>query len=160
MTYSSPKKFVDQYQDINISTESSPERLILLLYDGILKFSSLAKSAIEEKDIKLKSHYTTKVLNIFNELRACLDFERGGGPAKNLDRLYSICISHLVEANSNMTTGPLDWIIRSMTQIRDAWEQAFFPRSEEHRDIPEEDVPKNGPEEYDDTQGISLDITG
>lgn len=152
MTYGSSAKYVDKYQSINITTETSPEKFILLLYDGILKFSSLAKVAIEDKDIKQKGYYITKVLDILNELKASLDFEKGGEPAKSLDRLYSICIQRLFDATTNFDTNAIDWIINAIKEIRDAWEQAFFPKNP---DINHEDSQLEKRQEQS-----NLDITG
>lgn len=66
------------YQHNRVSVES-PAKLIEMLYEGILRFSSQAKRCIENEDIEKKIYYINRVTDIFTELLNILDYEKRGG---------------------------------------------------------------------------------
>ena len=60
-------KYIKQYQTNNITT-ATPEKLMIMLFDGAIQFLQKAKSAIEEKNIKeqFKHIIHTEVNRILN----------------------------------------------------------------------------------------------
>lgn len=66
------------YQQNSITVES-PAKLIEMLYEGILRFTALAKRAMDEEDIEKKIYYVNRTTDIFTELLNSLDYKRGGG---------------------------------------------------------------------------------
>ncbi|WP_442765469.1 flagellar export chaperone FliS, partial [Sulfurospirillum cavolei] len=55
------------YSQNNISIES-PEKLIKMLYEGILRFASQAKRAIEDGNIEKRTYWINRTSAIFAEL--------------------------------------------------------------------------------------------
>ena len=81
------------------SEDISKDRLLIMLYDGAIKFLHLAARGIKEKRHDLKGHYISKVMAIITELTTALDMERGGEISANLASLYTYMIKRLTEAN-------------------------------------------------------------
>ena len=85
---------IGAYQDNAITTQSRG-RLIVLLYEGAIKFLKLAIKEIEVKNYQGKGKYINKAQDIIHELNAVLDMEAGGEIATNLRKLYIYMNEHL-----------------------------------------------------------------
>lgn len=92
------KLATQQYSNIHITTVDRG-RLLLMLYDGCIKFLKHAKAGAESKDIPKFCRFLSKAQAIISELMLTLDFEKGGEIAKDLDRLYDFLLFYLTEAN-------------------------------------------------------------
>src|SRR4030043_2333485 len=91
-------KGIAAYQDSAVTTQSKG-RLIVLLYDGAIKFMNLAIKELEAENYEAKGQYIKKAQDIINELNAVLDMDAGGEIASNLRRLYLFMNERLCEAN-------------------------------------------------------------
>lgn len=92
------KVALQQYKTVQISTVDRG-RLLLMLYDGCMKFLIHAKNGLEAKDIVKFARFLSKGQAIIAELINTLDFEKGGQIARDLDRLYDFMLFYLTEAN-------------------------------------------------------------
>lgn len=101
----------------------SPAKLIEMLYGGILRFSSFAKKAIEKEDIEEKIYYINRTTDIFTELIAILDYERGGEIAGYLTGLYVHQIKILAKANITNEVEHIDTVIRVVRGLLEAWRE-------------------------------------
>ncbi|MGX2983169.1 flagellar export chaperone FliS [Helicobacter sp. 23-1045] len=110
------------YQQTHTSTEL-PQKLIEMLYEGILRFSSLAKKSIEAGDIEKKIYYINRITDIFTELLNVLDYENGGEVAHYLTGLYMQQIKFLTQANLENDTAKIDIVIRVARGLLDAWRE-------------------------------------
>ena len=88
----------DVYKENSITTQSKG-RLIVMLYEGAIKFMKLAIENIEQKDYEAKNNYLIRAQNIITELNAVLDVEAGGEIAENLRKLYVFMLNHLRKAD-------------------------------------------------------------
>ncbi|SQB35758.1 flagellar export chaperone FliS [Clostridium cochlearium] len=104
---------------------ASKEQLLLMVVDGAVKFSKIAKQGIEENDIKKAHENIIKTQNIFYELMATLDVEKGGEWAENLMKIYDFIIQRLLEANIKKDVKIMDEIIPIIEDIRDTWHEAY-----------------------------------
>lgn len=86
------------YQAIQITT-TDRGRLLLMMYEGAIKFLKQSKSGLEANDIPKFCRFLSKGQAIIAELMNTLDFEKGGKIAKDLDRLYDFMLFYLTEAN-------------------------------------------------------------
>jgi flagellar protein FliS len=112
------------YRQVATQT-ASPGQLVLMLYDGALRFLEQARRAFASDD-PLEFNQTInnnviKAQNIINELNNALDFERGGDCAKNFRRLYDYFDRRLQEANQYKKPEGIVEVIGRLTTIRDAW---------------------------------------
>jgi flagellar protein FliS len=108
------------YRDTQIQT-ASPGKLILLLYEGALKFSRLAILNIEDKKIEKAHNYIIKTQNIITELDVTLDMKNGGEIAKNLRMLYDFINRHLVKANVEKNAKYIEEVIKLLNELYTAW---------------------------------------
>ncbi len=88
----------DAYQAVQVTT-TDRGRLLLMMYEGAIKFLKLSVVGLEEKDIPKFCRYLSKGQAIIAELMNTLDFEKGGNIARDLDRLYDFMLFYLSEAN-------------------------------------------------------------
>ena len=102
---------------------ASKDQLLLMLVDGAVKFSKVAKQAIEKKNIKDAHNAITRTEDIFTELRASLDV-RAGDWAKQMFEIYGFINEKLVEANIKKDVQIIDEIIPLIEEIRDIWYEA------------------------------------
>ena len=95
--------------------------VLLLLYDGALKFLAQAKEKILVKDYAAKGIAISKALDIIAELEASLNPEVGGALVENLHQLYFICSTRLLMANLKMDIALIDNVIGVLTGLRSAY---------------------------------------
>ena len=109
------------YSQNNVSIESS-EKLIKMLYEGILKFASQAKRSIELEDTEKKVYWINRTTAIFSELLNSLNYD-GGEIAHYLSGLYTHQIRLLTEANINNDTKKLEEVISVTKALLTAWNE-------------------------------------
>jgi flagellar protein FliS len=112
------------YRKTQIET-ASPEALILMLYDGAIRFIGQAEIAFEEKNIEQISNLLLRIQAIFTELLTALDKDKGGEIAVNLERLYVFFLEQLSEANVKKEVKYLLEIKPLIIDLRNTWEQAM-----------------------------------
>ncbi|MCF6201896.1 MAG: flagellar export chaperone FliS [Hydrogenimonas sp.] len=110
------------YTQNNIEVES-PQKLIEMLYEGIIRFSSMAKKAIEHGDIEKRVYWTNRAVAVFVELINSLDKERGGEVSLYLEGLYNQQIKFLNQSNVENSTEYLDIVIRVTKELLEAWRE-------------------------------------
>ena len=116
--------YLKQYQKNSIET-ATPEKLLILLYDGAIQFLNKAKIAMEDKDIEQTHNNLTGCQNIILEFMSTLDMKQGGELAQNLYRLYEYYYNTLVEANLQKDIKKVDEILKHLKGLRDTWQQAI-----------------------------------
>jgi len=99
----------------------SPLELVVLLYDGALRFMRAAADAMGRGDLVAKRDAMSRALAIVAELRNTLNTDQGGDVAVSLDRLYEYVTGLLLDANAHQDPAPLQESIRLMTPLYDAW---------------------------------------
>ncbi len=108
------------YQDNAVSTQSQG-RLIVMLYDGAIKFMKLAIIEMEKENYEAKGRYINKALNIINELNVVLDMDAGGEIASNLRKLYIFMSNHLSQANIKCDPQMVREVIKLMEELNLGW---------------------------------------
>jgi len=105
----------------NAARIESPEKLVQMLFEGVLRFTSQAKKAIDDGDIEKRVYWLNRAIDIFAELINSLNYEKGGEIADYLNGLYSHQIFLLSSANLENTAEPLDTVITVTRGLIDAW---------------------------------------
>ena len=113
-------KGIAAYQDSAVTTQSKG-RLIVLLYDGAIKFMKLAIKELEAKNYEAKGRYINKARDIINELNAVLDMNAGGEIATNLRKLYCFMNNRLSEANIKRDPKMISEVIELMEELNQSW---------------------------------------
>lgn len=100
-----------------------PEDLVLMLYDGAIRFIKKARTGIEEKNIEVSHNNIIKTQNIITELMSNLDMNLG--ISERLFSLYEYINRRLVEANLKKDDKILDEVQELIQDLRNTWEQAI-----------------------------------
>ena len=119
-----PSRYHDQYRKNQIST-SSQGRLILMMYEGAIKFTSLAVESMAKGDVANQGKYIQKAHDIINVLSFALDFKKGGDVAPRLESLYQFALSQLTLANIKSDKKPLQAVLNILTPLLEAWTQLY-----------------------------------
>ena len=114
---------------------SSPGQLVVMMYDGVLKFVSIARAgcALPESDperLKMVQDGVGRSLAIINELRTTLDKEKGGEYAENLERLYDYYSRRLLKAQIAFDDAPLAEVEKLVGTLRDGWAQMLVAQAQ------------------------------
>lgn len=117
-------KYIKQYQANNINT-ATPEKLMILLFDGAIQFLMKAKTAIAENNYKERSANIDGARKIIRELMRTIDLENGNDVSKNLFRLYNRMAMDLIKANVQRNTEKIDTVIEDLTNIRWGFQKAI-----------------------------------
>ena len=112
----------DSYKETQIKT-ATPGKLIVMLYEGAIKFINLAQEGMNKKHTGYEkvSNYIIKTQDIVTELMVSLDFEKGGQIAKNLFGLYLYMNRRLIEANIQKDSNILGEVKELLSELRSAW---------------------------------------
>jgi flagellar protein FliS len=108
------------YQEAAIATQGKG-RLIVLLYDGAIKFMKLAIKELEAGNYEAKGRYIGRAQDIINELNAVLDMNAGGEIAAGLRKLYCFMNGRLSEANTKCDPQMIREIITLMEELNQGW---------------------------------------
>ena len=101
----------------------SPLELVVMLYDGALRFLQQTVDAMQSGDLVAKRDSLSRAMAIVTELHGMLDLEQGGEVAASLDSLYTYMIERITTANQQRDPAPVVEVMRLMTGLRDAWSQ-------------------------------------
>jgi len=108
------------YQDTAVTTQSKG-RLIVMLYEGAMKFLKLAIQEAEAENYEAKGNYINKATDIITELNAVLDMSAGGEIAGNLRRLYCFMTDRLSQANAKNDPEMIREVITLLEELNQGW---------------------------------------
>ena len=108
---------------------SSAENLVVMLYDGAIRFLGIAIKAFDRED-PLDFNFTvheniTRTQAIIRELNRSLDPEKAGELVDHLVSLYDYFDSRLQEANVQKNKKIIEEIRTRLTELRDAWNESL-----------------------------------
>jgi len=126
--------FARVYRTQSVLT-TSPGHLVLMLYDGALRFLDQAKDGLREPEgtprrIERINNNLNKAQNIIAELQSNLNMEVGEH-SRHLHRLYDYYLRRLFEANMKKSVEPVEEIEGLLRILRDGWAEML--RQEETR---------------------------
>lgn len=122
------------------SETMAPARQLVLLYDGAIQRIKEARKAIEAGRIDDRYRAIQKAAAIVEGLHACLDHERGGEIAHNLDRIYTYVEFRLQRVHLTDDPTICDELALRLGELRDAWAQLAAGGS-----MPPEPAPASDP---------------
>jgi flagellar protein FliS len=103
-------------------TTATPEKLVVLLYDGALQALSRAEHALATGRPQAAGPALGKALAIVWELRASLDWEQGGDIAKNLGSLYGFVSDRIIKANVEQVKEPIGEARSVLAKLKEGWD--------------------------------------
>lgn len=124
----------NSYRQISAHT-ASPGQLVLMLYDGAIRFLEKSLSGFDMDDpVDYNQTINNNLLraqSIISELSSTLNMDQGGQLAHTLRRLYSYMDDRLTESNLRKTPEGIRDTISRLTVLRDAWQEMLQRRTVE-----------------------------
>jgi flagellar protein FliS len=104
---------------------ASPEQLLIMLYDGAIRFTRQAILGVEENNPQMMTHGIRRAMAIVTEFSSTLNHEIGGNIAENLDALYTFMVRELTLANLHRDAERLHIVENLLTNLRATWTEAI-----------------------------------
>lgn len=114
---------------------ASREKLLLMLYEGAIKYMKKAIAACEERNIAERGLNIGKAYDIVMELNNTLDHRVGGEISKSLEQLYMFVTDNLTKANVTGQAEPLKHALKVMETLYDGWQQAVAKLKTDREDL-------------------------
>ena len=109
----------DAYKQNSVNM-ASKEKLLLMLLDGAVKYTKVARLAILENDIAKAHKELIRVQDIFLELMITMD-RSSGKYMEDLYNLYDFIKNELARANIKKDIKIIDNLLPIIEDIRDMW---------------------------------------
>jgi flagellar secretion chaperone FliS len=110
------------YKEQSILT-ATPGQLVVMLYDGCLRFLHQGAYAMRGGDLALAGARIARAEAIIDELLTTLDVEQGGVIASRLQGIYVFCCRHLIEARLARDPEMVDKVAELLSELRESWAQ-------------------------------------
>lgn len=116
----------NQYQKYKNSSiqSASREKILLMLYEGAIKFTKLSIAAAEKKNISERCTNLGRAYDIIMELNNTLDHKVGGDVATNLEQLYIFMMEQYTKANISGDPAPLRSNLKILENLYQGWIEA------------------------------------
>lgn len=111
---------MSRYRENQI-TSSTSEETVLMLYDGAIRILRSAINELTGNNIPEKALLIEKVVKIIDYLQSCLDAEKGGTIAENLNKLYDYMQIALTRANFSNDTSKMEEVLSLLSTVREGW---------------------------------------
>jgi flagellar protein FliS len=109
------------YQEQAILT-ATPGQLVVLLYDGIIRFLRQADAAMGEQAVAHSHDRINRAEAIIDELQATLDMSQGE-VAQNLEGIYVFWKKLIWEIRIERDREKLERLVAMVANLREAWAQ-------------------------------------
>lgn len=113
-------KAISAYTENEVATQA-PGRVVVLLYEGAIRFLKQAIAEIQAGLPAQKGQFITKAVAIIDELNTALDMEVGGEVAQNLRNLYLFMNRHLFQANTKSDIQMIREVISLLEDLNGGW---------------------------------------
>lgn len=117
-------KYANAYKSVAVRT-ATPGQLVLMLFDGALRFISASLHGFELEGIVERieqvNNNSIKAQKILRELQCSLDLKEGGEFAQRMFALYDYMLDQLIRANLSKDPAPMHIVEGLLREIRDAW---------------------------------------
>ncbi|MCM3000709.1 flagellar export chaperone FliS [Paenibacillus cellulositrophicus] len=111
----------EKYRQSSVQT-STPGQLLLMLYDGAIRFVRAGIDSMQKKDLQKANMNLGKSQSIVNELLSTLD--RNYAVSEGLAALYEYINHLLIESNVKKTTAPAEEALGYLMDLRDTFAEA------------------------------------
>lgn len=111
----------EKYRQSSVTT-STPGQLLIMLYDGAIRFIRGGIEGIQERDFDKTNTMLNKAQAIISELMVTLDY--GYAISQNLASLYEYINRQLLKANIKKEAAPAEEALGYLLDLREAWVQA------------------------------------
>ena len=124
----------NQYKQTQITT-ANQGKLIVMLYDGAIKFLNIALDNMSPKTYDVVNNNIIKAQDIITELLLSLNMDDGGEISQNLFNLYMYFKRQLLEANIRKDAEIINHILKLLKELREAWDQISAQETKSDKNI-------------------------
>ncbi len=117
------KSAAQKYKQTSVQS-ATPEKILLMLYEGAMRFVKQAMTAIDNKDIAGRGMNIGRAFDIIIELNNTLNHEKGGDIAMNLEQLYMFITEQLTKSNATGQRKPLEDSLKILETLYSGWVEA------------------------------------
>ena len=110
-----------KYQQAQAQTASKP-KLLIMLYDGAIRFVKSGIEGIEQRDYEKANNSLCKAQGIVNELISSLDFSYT--ISNDLIRVYEYMLHLLIESNVHKNVAKAEEVLEYLVDLRETWVEA------------------------------------
>jgi flagellar protein FliS len=118
------------YTESSVLT-ASPERLVVMLYDGAIRFLNQSAAAMREGQRDRSREKMRRAEAIVDELNVCLDMSYGEIPQR-LREIYMFCKRTLHTANVRAEPAGIEAVTRLLAELRESWDEIAAKADAEH----------------------------
>ncbi|MEO8874549.1 MAG: flagellar export chaperone FliS [Polyangiaceae bacterium] len=111
---------LNRYKNVQVKT-SSPGEVLVMLYDGLFRFLTEAKTCMETGERTRAAERISRCHEIFQQLVLGLNHEIAPELCENLQSLYLFCMGHIVQSNIQQQPEKLAEVMRVLQPLREAW---------------------------------------
>lgn len=111
------------YTEAGVLT-ASPEQLVLMLYDGAIRFLNQGAAALRNGQSDLGRQRVRRADAIIEELNTSLDLSHGD-VAERLNSIYVFCRRQLLDANIHGSAEHVDVVVKLLAELREGWQGAL-----------------------------------
>lgn len=113
----------NRYKQARAQT-AGPQDLIVMLYDGVLRFTAEAITGLEDGDAAVSGRGISRALDIIAYLQAILRPDQAPELSATLDQTYLAWTTLLVRANVQRDVASMRAVREQVTELKSAWERA------------------------------------
>lgn len=122
-------KAYKKYQQTAILS-ASKEQVLLMLYEGAIRFTKMAIQAAEENNIPERGKNIMRAYDIILEFQASLNHNVGGDLPKQLEQLYVYLLEQYTKANLSGDVNALKSCIKVLENLYEGWAQVIKNKNE------------------------------
>ncbi len=105
--------------------------LILLLYDGAIRFLRVAAKKINDNDYEGAHNAISRAKNIISELMTSLNTDNAGRIGSSLKSLYVYMFNRLIDANIQKKSNYVEEVYELMLELREGWRGVINKKKDE-----------------------------
>jgi len=120
-----PNNALGHYRATDTYGAAAGDRLQLItrMLQGAMDRVATARGHMTRDEVAEKGEQIGKAIGLIDGLRTCLDTEKGGVVAANLDQLYRYMLSLLMDASLKNDVAALDEVIELLGEVKSGWDQ-------------------------------------
>lgn len=110
-----------QYQETQVQT--TPERLVIMLYDGAIFAIERAAIAVKQRNLAAQITNVSKAQEILCHLADTLDMS-AGTIAYDLKQIYASSVKRLLTAHAYDDAAAMEELAEMLSELREGWVEA------------------------------------
>lgn len=138
------QRILEQYTNTRVET-SSPLEVVVMLYEGALRFINDAERAVQARDHQEKANQINRALRIVQELANALDHEASPDLSQRLAELYEYVSYELLQGSAFNDVKRLDNGRRVLERLLGSWQELSDAKVEAPRVEGEDSLPAPSP---------------